>query len=95
MTEEAKSEPTLNFNAKHYRIDELSDNQKYLIAQIQDLETQIKQIEARLHKGQMAKKGFTDALEVTLEGMEQVPPPAEETSNLYDGTLAEDMVTGK
>ena len=95
MTEEAKSEPTLNFNEKHYRIDELSDNQKYLIAQIQDLETQIKQIEARLHQGQMAKKGFTDALEVTLEGMEQVPPPAEEPPNLYDGTLAEDMVTGK
>ena len=94
MTEEAKSEPTLNFNSKHYRLDSLSDNQKYLIAQIQDLDTQIQQIEARLHQGQMAKKGFTDALEEALEGVEPVSP-AEETPNLYDGTLAEDMVTGK
>ena len=94
MTEEATSEPTLNFNAKHYRLHSLSDNQKYLIAQIQDLDTQIQQIEARLHQGRMAKKGFTDALEEALEGVEPVSP-AEETSNLYDGTLAEDMVTGK
>tara|TARA_E500000331_G_C16663852_1_gene458218 strand:- start:202 stop:474 length:273 start_codon:yes stop_codon:yes gene_type:complete len=90
MTEEAKSEPTLNFNAKHYKIDELSDNQKYLVAQIQDLDSQMKQIEARLHQAQMAKKGFTDALEGTLDGMEQVPPPAEE---VFDGSLAEETAT--
>jgi len=78
MTEEVKSDPTLNFNAKHYKLDSLSDQQKYLIAQIQDLDTQIQQIEARLHQGQMAKKGFTDALEESLAGLQEEPPVVED-----------------
>ena len=41
-------------------------------------------------QAQMAKKGFTDALEGTLDGMEQVPPPAEE---VFDGSLAEETAT--
>ena len=76
MTDEVeeKEVPVLNFNGNSYEMDTLGESEKYLIAQIQDLEAQIRQSKARLDQLEVARKGFCDKLEETLES----PPEVEE-----------------
>jgi len=94
---EMQEEPAvLNFNGAQYPLDSLSEPQKYLIAQIQDLDAQIKQVQARLHQAEVSKKGFVELLEAALAVPEETPP-AEGTPEVFDGSLAEDdtIITGK
>lgn len=76
MTDEVeeKEVPVLNFNGNSYEMDTLGEPEKYFIAQIQDLEAQIRQSKARLDQLEVARKGFCDKLEETLES----PPGVEE-----------------
>tara|TARA_B110000483_G_scaffold28668_1_gene34746 strand:+ start:539 stop:772 length:234 start_codon:yes stop_codon:yes gene_type:complete len=76
MTDEVeeKEVPVLNFNGNSYEMDTLGEPEKYFIAQIQDLEAQIRQSKARLDQLEVARKGFCDKLEETLES----PPEVEE-----------------
>lgn len=76
MTDEVeeKEVPVLNFNGNSYEMDTLGESEKYFIAQIQDLEAQIRQSKARLDQLEVARKGFCDKLEETLES----PPEVEE-----------------
>jgi len=68
-TEEVQEEtkPTLNFNGTEYPLDELTEDQRYLIAQIQDIEAQLKQLNAKEHQARIAKEGFIELLGKTLE----------------------------
>ena len=70
---EATEKPVLTFNDKNYVIDDLSEQARYCVAQIQDLDQQISQTRARLDQLEVAKKGFTQILKDEVEG-----PPAEE-----------------
>tara|TARA_A100001015_G_C15016536_1_gene725805 strand:- start:680 stop:946 length:267 start_codon:yes stop_codon:yes gene_type:complete len=82
---EMQEEPAvLNFNGAQYPLDSLSEPQKYLIAQIQDLDVQIKQVQARLHQAEVSKKGFVELLEAALAVPEETPP-AEEDETLVTG----------
>ena len=70
---EATEKPVLTFNDKNYVIDDLSEQARYCVAQIQDLDQQISQTRARLDQLEVAKKGFTQILKDEVE-----EPPAEE-----------------
>ena len=71
---QAADKPVLTLNDKNYVIEDLSDQAKYCVAQIQDLEQQIGQSKARLDQLEVAKKGFTDLLTSEVEKPEE---PAE------------------
>ena len=64
---QAADKPVLTLNDKNYVIEDLSDQAKYCVAQIQDLEQQIGQSKARLDQLEVAKRGFTDLLTVEVE----------------------------
>lgn len=68
---QANDKPVLTLNDKNYVIEDLSDQAKYCVAQIQDLDQQISQLKARLDQLEVAKRGFTDLL------TEEVDKPAE------------------
>ena len=68
---QANDKPVLTLNDKNYVIEDLSDQAKYCVAQIQDLDQQISQLKARLDQLEVAKRGFTDLL------TEEVEKPAE------------------
>ena len=70
---EATEKPVLTFNDKNYVIDDLSEQARYCVAQIQDLDQQISQTRARLDQLEVAKKGFTQILKDEVE-----EPPTEE-----------------
>ena len=68
---QAADKPVLTLNEKNYVIEDLSDQAKYCVAQIQDLEQQIGQSRARLDQLEVAKKGFTDLLTDEVEKPEE------------------------
>jgi len=74
---EVQEKPTLVFNDKNYVIDDLSDQAKYLVGQIQDLTQQSNATRARLDQLEVAKKGFTDLLGAELEKDDEELPPEE------------------
>ena len=51
---QANDKPVLTLNDKNYVIEDLSDQAKYCVAQIQDLDTQIGQSKARLDQLEVA-----------------------------------------
>ena len=65
MTEETK--PQLILDDKSYDMDSLSEQEKHLIAQIQDLTAQITNLRARLQQLEVAKEAFTSMLKSSLE----------------------------
>jgi hypothetical protein len=73
---EATEKPVLTFNDKNYVIDDLSEQARYCVAQIQDLDQQISQTRARLDQLEVAKKGFTQILK---DEVEEEPPVEEQT----------------
>lgn len=66
MTEETEK-PTLVYDDKTYLIEGLSDRAKYLVGQVQDLNSQISQTKAKLDQLEVAKRGFTNMLGDELE----------------------------
>ena len=49
MTEVTENEvQTISLNDKEYKVDELSDKAKYLVSQVQDMQTQANQTRAKL-----------------------------------------------
>tara|TARA_B100000131_G_C17752754_1_gene465839 strand:- start:85 stop:327 length:243 start_codon:yes stop_codon:yes gene_type:complete len=73
---EATEKPVLTFNDKNYVIDDLSEQARYCVAQIQDLDQQISQTRARLDQLEVAKKGFTQILK---DEVEEEPTAEEQT----------------
>ena len=74
---QANDKPVLTLNDKNYVIEDLSDQARYCVAQIQDLETQIGQSKARLDQLEVAKRGFTDLLTNEVENPDEPEAPAE------------------
>ena len=54
-------------NDKEYKVDELSDRAKYLLSQVQDMQTQANQARSRLDQIQVGITGFTNLLQEELE----------------------------
>ena len=74
MTEVTENEvQTISMNDKEYKVDELSDKAKYLVSQVQDMQTQGNQTRAKLDQIQVGITGFTNLLQEELEN----PAPAE------------------
>ena len=74
MTEVTENEvQTISMNDKEYKVDELSDKAKYLVSQVQDMQTQGNQTRAKLDQIEVGIRGFTNLLQEELEN----PAPAE------------------
>ena len=77
MTEEAQQEeevvrPTLTFDDQQYNLDELTEQQRYFVSQLQDLENQIAQLSSKQHQVKLSKEGFVALLKDSL-----IPPDEE------------------
>lgn len=57
----------INIDGKEYNYDELSDNVKYCIAQINDLRGQLDGARARVDQLNMAHDGFINLLKLEME----------------------------
>ena len=68
---EVTDKPTLQLNDKNYIIEDLSDQARYIVAQLQDLKTQEAQTKARLDQVTVAQKGFQDLLREELNKPEE------------------------
>ena len=74
MTEVTENEvATISMNDVEYKVDELSEKAKYLVSQVQDMQTQANQSRARLDQIQVGITGFTGLLQEELEN----PAPLE------------------
>jgi len=71
MSTDIQEKPTLVYNDKSYVIEELSDQAKYIISQVQDLGTQIASTKARLDQLEVAQRGFTNMLGEELNKEEE------------------------
>jgi|TARA_R110001592_G_scaffold52138_1_gene159747 peptidoglycan hydrolase CwlO-like protein len=75
MTEEVQEEvvtrPTLTFDDQQYNLDDLTEEQRYFVTQLQDLENQIAQLNSKLHQVKLSKEGFIALLKESLN------PPGE------------------
>ena len=71
---EVTEKPTLVFNDKNYIIEDLSDQARYIVAQLQDLKTQEAQTKARLDQVVVAAEGFKEMLEKQIEEDENPKP---------------------
>jgi hypothetical protein len=76
MTEVA-DKPTLNFNDKNYVIEDMSDQARYIVAQLQDLQAQESQHKAKLDQITVATQGFKDLLQKQIEEDENPPEEVE------------------
>lgn len=68
---ETEQKPTLNFNEKDYLIEDLSEQAKLMVANLQDISRKL--AEARMQTDQLeaARVHFTQMLEAELEGGEE------------------------
>ena len=76
MTEVA-DKPTLNFEDKNYVIEDMSDQARYIVAQLQDLQTQESQNKAKLDQITVATEGFKTLLRNQIEEDENPPEEVE------------------
>ena len=76
MTEVA-DKPTLNFEDKNYVIEDMSDQARYIVAQLQDLQAQESQHKAKLDQVTVATEGFKDLLRKQIEEDENPPEEVE------------------
>tara|TARA_E500000331_G_scaffold216589_1_gene207561 strand:+ start:81 stop:332 length:252 start_codon:yes stop_codon:yes gene_type:complete len=71
---EVTDKPTLQLNDKNYIIEDLSDQARYIVAQLQDLKQQEAQTKARLDQIVVAAEGFKEMLEKQIEEDENPKP---------------------
>lgn len=64
-------EPSVSINGVQSKIADLDAQQKYYVAQIQDLETQEKQLNAKSHQVKLAKESFVKLLVDAFENPEE------------------------
>lgn len=70
---EVQDKPTLVFDDKNYVIDDLSEQAKYLVGQLQDLGQQFNATRARIDQIEVARNGFTELLRQELNKPEEEP----------------------
>jgi chromosome segregation ATPase len=74
MTEVTENEvQTISLNDKEYKVEDLSDKAKYLVSQVQDMQTQANQTRAKLDQIEVGIRGLTNLLQEELEN----PAPLE------------------
>jgi len=73
-------EQKIIFDKKEYNINDLDEQGKYLVSQLNDLSSQSNQIRAKLDQVEMAKRGFEEILRSNLSKPEIVEPEDLETS---------------
>ena len=64
--------PTVVLDGEHHVIEKMDDNGKYYVDQIEDLNTQMIQLRAKMHQVEMARAGFVELLRNSLEAQEDV-----------------------
>jgi len=74
---EVTEKATLQLNDKNYVIEDLSDQARYIVAQLQDLKTQESQQKARLDQIVVAAEGFKNMLEAQIAEDENPTEPEE------------------
>ena len=74
---EVTDKPTLQLNDKNYIIEDLSDQARYLVAQLQDLKQQEALQKARLDQDVVAAEGFKSMLENQIAEDENPDKPEE------------------
>jgi len=72
-TEVTDQEPVLVLNEKKYIINDLSDEAKACIIQLQNIQTQMNQTSATFEQLQMAFNGFNERLIVLVEETDAEP----------------------
>ena len=78
MTEVTENEvQTISMNDKEYKVEDLTDKAKYLVSQVQDMQTQANQARARLDQIEVGIRGFTGLLQEELENPAPTEPPVE------------------
>lgn len=60
-----------------YKEDDFTDEQKYMLAQVKDLQTKEEQLKFNLHQMTVAKQGFIDALSKSLKEAREEPIESE------------------
>ena len=73
VAEVTDQEPVLVLNDKKYIINDLSDEAKSCIIQLQSVQTQMNQTQASFEQLQMAFNGFNDRLVGLVEGNNTEP----------------------
>ena len=79
-TEVTDQEPVLVLNDKKYIINDLSDEAKSCIVQLQSVQTQMNNTQASFEQLQMAFNGFNERLAILVEG-DNTEPVEEPTVN--------------
>ena len=74
---EVSDKPTLNFEGKNYVIEDMSDQARYIVAQLQDLQTQESQLKAKLDQITVATEGFKELLRKQIAEDENPPEEVE------------------
>ena len=74
---EVADKATLNFNDKNYIIEDMSDQARYIVAQLQDLQSQEGQMKAKLDQITVAAEGFKTLLTKQIEEDENPTEPEE------------------
>jgi hypothetical protein len=72
VTEVTDQEPVLVLNEKKYIINDLSDEAKACIIQLQNVQTQMGNTQATFEQHQMSFNGFTERLIVLVEDNDTV-----------------------
>jgi prefoldin subunit 5 len=58
---------TIVFNEVEYKVEDLTEKGQHLVAQLHDIDQQIKSLNARLEQLQLAGQGFSQLLETELQ----------------------------
>ena len=77
MTQEENNNNIININGTDYSQDDLSQEQKYMIAQVRDLQMKAAQIKFQLDQIQVSLDHFTNKVIESIEDKEQDSSPAE------------------
>lgn len=70
MEDQQQEKPTITFEGTTHNIEDLSDQEKYFVSQIQDLSKQVGGVRAKLDQLEMSRKGFEDLLRASLKPAE-------------------------
>lgn len=77
MTQEENNNNIININGTDYSQDDLSQEQKYMIAQVRDLQMKAAQTKFQLDQIQVSLDHFTNKVIESIEDKEQNSSPAE------------------
>ena len=85
--------PTVVLDGEHHVIEKMDDNGKYYVDQIQDLNTQMIQLRAKMHQVEMARAGFVELLRNSLEAQENVHKEDAPQIEIKEGEVTDEPET--